>query len=67
MSFVAASYDGSTAAVGLLAGEMTKERYVNRPSRPFEPVIVDLSTGVVTRTDLIARANAEPRFGVSRP
>ncbi|SJZ81510.1 hypothetical protein SAMN02745126_02394 [Enhydrobacter aerosaccus] len=62
MSLVDLSYSGTTAAIGLSVGPMTNEKYVNRSLRTFEPAIVDINTGAVTRTDLIARVNANPQF-----
>ena len=64
MSFDAISYDGSTAGFGTYAKPISEFRYEPARDRPFELSIVDLRTGVVTPTDLIARVNADPRFAV---
>ena len=64
LGYPAVSYDGSIGALGLSVGEMTKEKYFNRRLRSFEPVIVDMGTGAITQTNLIARINADPQFGV---
>jgi Tol biopolymer transport system component len=67
MSFVAISYDGSTAAFGTYAKPMSEFRYEPAQDRPFDLSIVDLRTGIVTPTDLVARVNADPRFSRSAP
>lgn len=60
--FPAVSLDGSTAAIGRFVGQMTKEKYLDRSKRGFEPLIVDVATGKVTETNLIDQINADPRF-----
>ena len=63
---LALSHDGSTAAVAFVTDEIPKDRHVfDLPSRTREPAIVDMSTGAVTRTDLLARVRADPQFAPS--
>ncbi|MFZ5782962.1 MAG: WD40 repeat domain-containing protein [Pseudomonadota bacterium] len=58
----AISYDGSTGAFGIYAKPMSDFRYERVPARLVELAVVDLQTGAITKTDLMARLNADPRF-----
>jgi hypothetical protein len=58
----AVSYDGSTAAFGTYAKPLAEFRYESLRDRPFDLNIVDLNTGIVTKTDLVDRLNAKLRL-----